>query len=590
MNKSKVNEEKTEGNQPNSASELEKQLAEPLLPEEMAQVLNLDLRQLHIESPIDAALIEMRLPPEVKRDTVQLARQSVADWNTLDGKMRTVDPAVVLWGLLAQDSEGSSYQGSLIGVEGGAQIDPVVVGVNVLALVNRSAGGGAIATDEKGLALWRRAVAPLADDVLLRDLDLGDSEIPEEIAQWLREKIEEDAEFNIASLYLGKRALVHVTTHRLYRIEPTKGDFQMNGVGPLVRSESNGYGAFNLGGDQHPWRGEHGEATRFTSKGIRDLRMKRALERPAIDKSYRLPGLIGDIDDVVADADDNYAARRSKEIWRDFLPPPDKTRSIAAAKTFVDFVNSELLDLQLPNACREPQSNPPTNSNIPYTARIRDLPFWDCYELVEITERLGGRRRKTNLLWAKDPKRLPGSEGSRQKNLESVAELEGLSQYVRRIVGLDGDIKPIRSINRAHALVHRLKINERTARPYAEFFCTHLQHKNRNFAVLEHPDDVDWKGFHHMQRDAFEPSIFPMRLWSSYGRPGKGAEKYEQGDFVIEASLTHKGGLFRSIMLLKADGEMDMLVDFHLISDLDVRTYGGTQKNNWLLATFPEVS
>lgn len=159
-----------------------------------------------------------------------------------------------------------------------------------------------------------------------------------------------------------------------------------------------------------------------------------------------------------------------------------------------------------------------------------------------------------------------------------------------RIVGLDGASPFIHSINRAHSLVGRLGIDAASARAYTEFFCAHVHGGDGSFSILEHQDDVDWTGFYHQQKDELGCRLFPMRLWPEYTPTGSENVTVEQGDFVIEATLTHGGGLFRAIFLVKPSGMMAMLYDNPLIGDLDVRFYGWTQKNNWLLSTFPEVS
>lgn len=368
--------------------------AAPLLLEEMAQAQYLNLAELKRESPIDAALIEMHLPPEIKRVTVRFARQSVAEWCNFAGKMRRVQPAVVLWGLLAEDASGSRYQGSLIGVEGGAQIEAVMQGSNVLGLVNQAAGGEGIATDSTGFTLWSRASAALEDDVWLKKkLDLSDTELPGEIAAWTRERQAESPEFDIDTLHLGVRALPHVTTTGLYRVGAKDGAFQMAQVGPLLRSVSTSYAAHRLGSPKYPWRGQRGEGTRLTSVDARRRLIARALENPVSDPRYKVPGLDGDIDKVISEAETDFRRRRTENVWRELLPPSDDPTAIERARNFVEFVNSELLDLRIPDSCAESESDPAARQDIPYTARIRDLPFWDCYELVEITERMGGRRR-----------------------------------------------------------------------------------------------------------------------------------------------------------------------------------------------------
>jgi hypothetical protein len=563
---------------------------EPVLPDHVAPARHLTLDDLWLECGIDAALIDMHLPPAIKRDTVLLAKQSIQSWRDQAGEMRKVEPAVVLWGLRAQDLSGTWYRGSLVGVEGGAQIDAVAEGISVLWLFNRNLGGWVNTTDDLGFALWRTAAAPLEDGVRLRGkFDPANAEAPESISAWLRDKVANDPQFDTANLHLGDRDLPHVATVGLYRVQSESGDFWMEQVGPVVRSVSKGYTALPLGSMRHPWRGQHGEGTRLVFAGARRRRLKTALETPVANPAYLLPGLSGDPATVVADADADYAKRHQSDIWRDFLPPPNEAKAIAEAQAFVAYINATLRDLHIRHECAEPELAGSPPRDLPYTARIRDLPFWDCYKLVEITERLGARSRRTSLLWAKDPDSLPTSEASQHTHPDVAMQLQHFAPHVGQVIGLDGTSEFINLINQLLALVGRLKINAETARSYVEFFCAQVHGEEGSFSILEHPDDVDWTGFHHQQRELIGPCLFPMRLWPDYGAPGEGHEEVEDSDFVIESTLTYGGGLFRSIFLARPDGHMAMLADNLIVKGLQIRAYRFTQKNNWLLATFPEV-
>ena len=497
---------------------------------------------------------------------------------------------MVLWGLLAQDLSGTWYRGSLIGAEGGAQIDAVAKDNGVLALFNRNMGGWVNTTDDLCFALWSNAAAPLEEGVQLSEkFDPADTDVAESISAWVRDRAADDTEFDTANLYLGNRDLPHVATVGLYRVQSKDGDFWMEQVGPVVRSVSEGYTALRLGSMRHPWRGQHGEGTRFVFAGARMRRLKTALETPVADSAHLLPGLSGDPATVMADADADYAKRHRSDIWRDFLPPPNEPKAMAEAQAFVVHINATLRDLHIRPDCAEPELAERPPRDLPYTARIRDLPFWDCYQLVEITEHLGARSRRAVLLWEKDPDSLPTSETSQNTHPDVAMQLKRFSPHFGQVIGLDGTSNFINLINQLLALVGRLKINAETARSYVEFFCAHVHGEEGSFSILEHPDDVDWTGFHHRQKELIGPCLYPMRLWPDYGPPGESHEDVEDGDFVIEATLTYAGGLFRSIFLTRPDGGMAMLADNPIVEDLQVRAYRFTQKNNWLLATFPEV-
>lgn len=561
----------------------------PLVSEEAAPVLHCTLTELETSDLIDAALIDMYLPPGIDRASVRLARQSIVDWKRGDGETRPVSPPVILWGLFGRDVQGIAYRGALIGIEGAADITPVTRGVNVLGLVNRAVGGGGIATDQLAFDLWRRSEAFLENGVwLIRTIGDDLDGLQQSLADWIHDEQRKNPNFDTSALHLGERSMQHVETTALYCVQPEGGAFKMEQVGPVVQAVSDSYAALRLGSLKHPWRGQRGQGVSLTLNGTRLLRLKEASEKPLFDPVYKLPTLVGDFDEIVADAQADYSRRRTTEAWRQFLPPPDRPEDIAEARIFVDFLNKELLDLQLPESCVVPLVDGMSQDVLPYTARIRELPFWDCYELVELTERVGGRRRRTSLLWAKNPDLLPTSEATRMDDPAVAEELERLGNGVRRIVGLDGKSNFIHYTNRAQQLLERLRLDDTTLRSYAEFFCAYVHGEGGSFSILEQADDVDWLGFHHRQRDIIGPRVFPMRLWPARRAEGAAPDDIEQGPF-IEAFVTYGGGLFRAVFQIMPDGTIGMKEDHPLLDDLDIRTYSWTPKHNWLLATFPEV-
>lgn len=530
----------------------------------------------------------MHLPPQIDRTSVHVARQSVADWKRMDGETRPASPSVILWGLLGRDAQGLVYSGALIGAEGAADIMPIARGVNVLAVVNRLVGGGGIATDQLTFDLWRRSEAYLEDDVrLIRTISDDLDGLPQKLVDWINDEKLKIPDFDTSDLHLGKRSMHHAETTALYRIEAKYGAFKMEQIGPTVSSINESYAPLRLGSLKHPWRGQRGR-TSLILQGTRLRNREEASENPFFDPALTLPGLVGNFDEIVADAQKDYSRRQTTEAWRPFLPPPDLPDEIAEAQTFVNFLNNELLDLQLPESCTVPLKENMSHDVISYTARIRELPFWDCYQIVELTEHIGGRRRRTSLLWAKDPDRLPASEATRMEDSEVAAELEQLGKVVRRIVGLDGKADFIHHTNRAQQLLGRLRLDETTLRSYASFFCEYVHGESGSFSILEQANDIDWLGFHHLQSAIIGPRVFPMRIWHARRKKGTASDEIQQGLF-IEAFVTYGGGLFRAVFEIMPTGDITMHEDHPIISDLDVRTYSWTQKHNWLLATFPEV-
>ena len=586
------------------------QQADPILDESQTPAQFTSLLDLQSSHPIDAALIEMRLPPHISLKTVQLAIQCVETWTDQQGQSHTIDPAVVLWSLSANDTENSRYRGSLIGVNNGADILTVAHSDNVLGIIGRAAGGFSIATDAFALSIWRRTSAPLQDNIVLRHYPTSEPDsLPAELNEWAQEHLLETYDIK-NGVFIGERALSATRTLAFYRVDIQDREFTHERISPLVNLQNTQSPVVRLGSMQNPWRGERGTGTSLIQRGARQKRLDADLENPIANPLQKIPGLEGDIQAVIAEAETDYARRCKTSAWQNLLPPDNVKQSIRQAENFSNHVNRELLDLHIPEDCAKPVESTGILAKLPYTARIRDLPFWGNYKLVELTERLGGRRRRTSLLWASGDPPLPDLgtiKSSLANNIERTAIVKDharrigidpssedavnhvfstLERDVRPIVGLDGASAPIHSINCAQKINGTLVLNSETARDYLAFFCAYVHGDDGSFTILEDKDEATWAGFYHNQKGRFGDIIFPMRLW----QPLKNQTQHS-GDieFVIEASVTYGGGLFRALFKLLPDGLAEMLTDIPITSDLEVRAYRWNPKNNFLLSVFKEL-
>lgn len=337
-----------------------------------------------------------------------------------------------------------------------------------------------------------------------------------------------------------------------------------------------------LGSEDVPWADAVPSGAMLTDVGRRRKVLTRFSRSEQSDPGYVPPELVGDVNEIDAEARRDYEVRCRDLAWRPLLPAPDDDAALARkAEQFVEYVNSGLRDLHLPESLLLPAGGDRAGRDCAYTARIKPLPFYGCYDLIEVTEHVGGRSRKTFLLWAAEdaaspPASVPdGSQGPRAA--------------LPRHVVLDGSSQPIHFVNARLRARDRFGIGRPLARPYLEFFCTFVHAEMGSFTIVESVDAVNWRGFSRSQIDVADPIVRPMRVWDGVDVPEEAFGGLPRDSaLIVEANVIHGGALYRSVFAIVPDGRVNMVLDSALLPDLSTQSYKWQRKTRFLLSWFEE--
>lgn len=150
---------------------------------------------------------------------------------------------------------------------------------------------------------------------------------------------------------------------------------------------------------------------RQTHNGRRENRINTARKSRFLDHDIQMPGLKGDLTAVKAAAEESYQTRRQQSHWQMLLPP--ESGLMEKATKFRDYAEKHLRDLHIPERLLTRETTGLFNTlkewrqaeveeQHPTTAWIIPMPVYPGYDLVILTEHVGGRARKTALLWAEE--------------------------------------------------------------------------------------------------------------------------------------------------------------------------------------------
>ncbi|MGI6246505.1 MAG: hypothetical protein ACOYJQ_12140 [Pseudochelatococcus sp.] len=336
-----------------------------------------------------------------------------------------------------------------------------------------------------------------------------------------------------------------------------------------------------LGSEDVPWADAVPSGAMLTDVGRRRKVLTRFSRSEQSDPGYVPPELVGDVNEIDAEARRDYEVRCRDLAWRPLLPAPDDDAALARkAEQFVDYVNFGLRDLHLPESLLLPAGGDRAGRDCAYTARIKPLPFYDCYDLIEVTEHVGGRSRKTFLLWAAEDA-VPSPV---------VDDRSSLLAPLPCHVALDSTSDPIHKTNFRLLACNRFGIGRSLVRPYLEFFCHYMHLDDRgSFTIVESVDALNWRGFSRRQIDAARPVIRPMRVWDGANLPDEEFDDLPRDlALIVEANVINGGGLYRSVFAIVPDGRVKMIVDSALLPDLSTQSYKWQRKTQFLLSWFEE--
>ncbi len=343
-----------------------------------------------------------------------------------------------------------------------------------------------------------------------------------------------------------------------------------------------------LGRDPLLWTTQDHESIGQIAFSRRLSKLQEAERDPLIDANRPFDGLEGDLEAVNAAARENLEWRRRNHDWRRLLPPENQTLR-EQAERLVDHVNTTLLDLHIsPSALEDPTED----AHPVLTARIKTLPFYDCYDLIEVTEHVGGRARKTEFLWADNPDQVPKAETIPEDHDARDLALRD-KRLVTRLIGLDQSSNIFHAVNATLRGNGRFDMNLEVVPAYVDFFCSYIHAGGGAFKVVEDPTEIDWRGFYHRQRELAKKAAHPLRVWPEFtGEVDRNALNALDLKSVrwVEATMIHADGLFRSLLAIDHRGYVGMNFDRPLVKDLSARSYKWSAKTRFLLATFREVS
>lgn len=104
-------------------------------------------------------------------------------------------------------------------------------------------------------------------------------------------------------------------------------------------------------------------------------------------------------------------------------------------------------------------------------------------------------------------------------------------------------------------------INDETIYDYIRFFFSYVSGKHGRFLIVESIDDIAWKEDPPPNaRQAIAKMIDPVVL----------KEKQDDGTFVFDCHMVFKNGLFRSDVIVKPDGLVNMVNEELLIEDMPI--------------------
>ncbi len=361
-----------------------------------------------------------------------------------------------------------------------------------------------------------------------------------------------------------------------------------------------------LGHRQRRWLGQPNPRLFVTDVGWRDRALEQAATDPATDPLWHHEGLIGDPEAVTAAAWEMKRQRDAERPWKRLLPPEDEEMA-AKAKAFVEYLNAAQWDIYIDPSVA-PRSGGPERSiwdvatpadrelyRWPTTARLRPVGFYRGYDLIEITEHVGGRARKTNLLWAADEADVPTTD-KLPEQLSVRTSMSGpvspvraadVLRFIGRHVPLDGTSPTFHRLNAALSALGNFRLGAETAPDYVEFFCEYVFGGAGAFHIVSSEQDVEWRGFHHQQRQLLRRFLIPPRVWHGHrGYP----ENPEIDSFLVDAVVCYEFAFFRATFRVFENGIIEMLDDEPILQDVSVRAYAHSPKTHFILSRFEEAA
>lgn len=340
------------------------------------------------------------------------------------------------------------------------------------------------------------------------------------------------------------------------------------------------------------WRGSFPSSMELLHSQRNDKRLQESeaalhlFREPDEEQRGPFDGLEGDPRKILAEAESDYVRRRKQFKWRQLLPPERGLKR--KAKAFREFVNAELLDLHLPERALHPTNERP----LPPTARIQASEIYPGFDLIEVTERVGGRNRTVDLLWAPDAASIPTEDQLDPKYEGGLADPfdAKTARLVCPLMGLDGKSYIFHALNARLGAAGRFQITKQNVRAFVTFFCTYVHGAEGAFSVIEDVDELPWRGFYDADRGVLAKHITPMRIWDGYvGGMGEGSGLVAPDSIYVDATVNYAGALFHVLFAVTPAGKIGMIGDQPLARELPIRNNQWNARTRFLLSTFPEV-
>lgn len=378
------------------------------------------------------------------------------------------------------------------------------------------------------------------------------------------------------------------TLLRFVVVRQQAGRFTMLDARPRVRLDARRHPPAPYAIGDGRWRGV---PRRRETLPLATRRIEQLADRSVLAPQSQAPDprLKGDAEAITAAAETAYRARRERERWRRLLPPEDGLEDRAEA--LVSHVNRELLDLNLPPTALEPSAGP-RRGNFPPTAVIRPSVVYPGVDVVEVTERHGGRNRTTAFLWAENPDVLPG-QGDLEEDHSRGLEAQRLRRLLRPIAGFDGVSLVFHAFSASFAAAGRIELNRDTAPAFVRLFCDYVHGAGGPFRIVEAWEDAEMRGFWDHDHAVVRGVVGPMRVWDGWDGPESDFAQIgctPDEAIILDALVVYGGGFFRSVYGLSPGGQIAMFEDNPILEDVSTSTGPARSTDRFLLSTFNDYN